>query len=541
MNKNKAILFFLLIFYLIGCEKPKEVKNNISDYNISTQLDTTDLFLECRMQLNWMNSSDSLIYEIPFLFKQDSLDNLINRVEINDTNCSFKAISKETGGEFDGFVLQLNDPIKPFQEARIFIDFKGDKADWFRDDVMIYSNVFPVLQYFKDGVFNPHFQVHSNYKVKLSYPTQYKAALSGVINSTDTLNGIVENNAIANNVPNYGVVLLKDVELLEDSISGIKIRSFYFKDDAKWGKKLLEYSKDIIQFYIDRLGFYPQSVISIVPGYSRPHGGWPICPNVVGIHRGIDLKKERAETHAHWIMAHEIGHQYWGFNYVLEPVNYPQWLGIGMGIFTDRFYTLNNIPDFNHSKAFSRSYLRAMKKGYNTTIMQTVDTLNKQGFDWNNALLHDKSFSVLQMLAYELGDTTFLDIYKYCLNNHQGINITLDMFKKDCERISKRNLDDFFSTWFFSNKYLDYQIDTVITNFKNGKYENEVRVGRVGNADISHVIIDVYIEGGEKKRTQISGTEEKVSFKLTTDKPINRVVLDPDLKLLLVNRKEWNK
>jgi len=141
--------------------------------------------------------------------------------------------------------------------------------------------------------------------------------------------------------------------------------------------------------------------LSIIPGCSKPYGGWSICPNISGIHRGIDLMKGKAETHAHWIMAHEIGHQYWGFNYVLEPTDYPMWFGISMGIYTDRMYSLKNNIDLNYSTYFSESYLKSISKGYNTTIMQTVDTLNKQKFDWNNAILHDKSYSVLRMLAYE--------------------------------------------------------------------------------------------------------------------------------------------
>ena len=264
----------------------------------------------------------------------------------------------------------------------------------------------------------------------------------------------------------------------------------------------LEYSKNIIEFYKDTLGFYPQPVLTIIPGYPNPYGGWPVCPNIVGIHRGIDLKKEKAETHAHWIMSHEIGHQYWGYNYVLEPLDYPQWFGIGMGIYTDRLYTLQNIPDFNHSKSFSVSYLQAMKKGYNTTIMQTVDTLNKQGFNWNNSIKHDKSFSVLQMLAYELGENKFFEIIKYCLENYKGINVTLEMFQSDCEAISKRDLNEFFQTWFFTNDYLEYQIDSVTTTFNSNQYENEIVINKIGNASISHVEIEVVLESGEKEKIQ---------------------------------------
>ncbi len=534
------IVILAASLFIVSCVKTQKEERNYSNYMIKAELDTANLSLSCSMKVEWYNNSDSIIYEIPFKFQLDSAKSLVESVMINNAGVDFKYVSKETSG-FDGFVLNLAKPVKSFQKAEISIDFKTKPNKYYRERMLFYSNGFPVLPYFENGKFNTHYQVHSNYEVKIIYPNHFSIATTGFIESRDTLNNNIEIRTLAKSVPSYGFILLKDILLKEDYSSGVLIRSFYFEDDAKWGVKLLEHSKNIIEFYKDTLGFYPQSVITIIPGAPKPYGGWPVCPNVVCIHRGIDLKKERAETHAHWIMSHEIGHQYWGYNYVLEPLNYPQWFGIGMGIYTDRLYTLQNIPDFNHSKSFSGSYLQAIKKGNNTTIMQTVDTLNKQGFDWNNSIKHDKSFSVLQMLAYELGEDTFFEIFKYCLENYKGVNVTLEMFKRDCETISNRDLDDFFQTWFFTNDYLEYQIEKVTTVLNNNQYKNEIVINKIGKANISHVEIEVILEGDEKKELQFDGCKQTDTLKITTKKSIEKIILDSDLKLLLVNRKDWNK
>ena len=173
--------------------------------------------------------------------------------------------------------------------------------------------------------------------------------------------------------------------------------------------------------------------------------------------------------------------------------------------------------------------------------MQTVDTLDKQGFDWYNSIKHDKSFSVLQMLAYEIGEDTFFKIFKYCLENYKGVNVTLEMFKRDCETISNRDLDDFFQTWFFTNDYLEYQIESVTTSSNNNQYDNEIVINKIGKANISHVEIKVILETDEIEKLHFDGLKQADSLKITTKKPINRIILDPDLKLLLVNRKDWNK
>jgi len=537
---NRIILILTVFVFLLSCQRTQKTKDTHSNYNITAKLDTTNLSLDCQMQVDWYNSSDLLISEIPFTFQLDSAKTLINKITVNEKVQNFNYVLTETNG-FEGFILKLFTPVRPSEKISISINFKTKPNDFFRERMLFYSEDFPLAQYFNNGKFIPFYQVHSDYEVKITYPKKFNIATTGQIEKTDTINNEIIVHTYAQSVPSYGFILLKNLMLKEDYSSGVMIRSFYFKDDSKWGEKLLEYSKNIIEFYVDTLGFYPQPILTIIPGYPKPYGGWPVCPNVVGIHRGIDLKKERAETHAHWIMSHEIGHQYWGYNYVLEPLNYPQWFGIGMGIQTDRLYTLQNIPDFNHSKSFSDSYLDAIKKGYNTTIMQTVDTLNKQDFDWNNSIEHDKSFSVLQMLAYEIGEETFFKILKYCLENYKGVNVTLEMFKKDCETISERNLDEFFQTWFFTNDYLEYQIDTVFTTLNNNQYHNEIRINKIGQTNISHVELEVVLDGNKKERIQFDGSKQTEMLKISTDKSISKIILDPNLKLLLVNRKDWDR
>lgn len=537
----KRIILILIVFvFMVSCKMTQKPIRALSNYTITAKLDTADLSLDCKMQVDWINTSDTLISEIHFNFLLDSAKTLIKNIKVNSEPQNFIYVSTKTHG-FEGFIVKLLAPISPNGNVSIHIDFKTQPNEYFNERMLFCTEDFPILQYFENGKFNQFYQVHSDYEVNLTYPSEFQIATTGQIKSIDTINSEIVINTSIKSVPSYGFVLLKDVMLKEDYSSGVLIRSFFFENDEKWGKKLLEYSKNIIEFYVDTLGFYPQPVLSIIPGYPKPYGGWPVCPNVVGIHRGIDLKKERAETHAHWIMSHEIGHQYWGFNYVLEPLDYPQWFGIGMGIHTDRLYSLKNIPDFNHSKSFSDSYLQAMKKGYNTTIMQKIDSLDNQKFDWNNSVEHDKSFSVLQMLSYEIGEDNYFTILKNCLENYKGVNVTLEMFKKDCETISKKDLDKFFQTWFFSNDYLEYQIDTVISTLNNDQFENEIRIKKIGSADISHIELEIIVEGHEKIRFKVDGVKPSESLDIKTEKPISKILIDPDLKLLLVNRKDWER
>ncbi len=536
--KNLTWLTVIITLFLVGCKQGPDEKPGKSRYEMQAVLDTSQLIMDCNLTIQWHNTSQTPVSEIPVKFMLDSGHTLLKKVLVNDQQPQVKYVSPEDQG-FEGFVMQVNTPLQPGSHADIKLNFKTAKNRYYRNRLLGFTEELPLIPYLNDNGFNPHFQVHSDYKVTVTYPELFKLASTGWIDYKETKGGLTTAKLEAQSVPWFGVIFLKDVLLKEATSAGVLIRSFYTEDDAKWGKKLLEYSKHIIKFYRDTLGFYPQKHIDILPGSNKPNGGWPICPNVVGIHRGLDLKGERAAGHAEWIMAHEIGHQYWGFNYVLEPLNYPQWFGIGMGIYTDWLYTVKYRVNKNHNTHFFYSYTKGVSDSLNTTIMQTVQSLDEQGFDWNNVIKHGKAWAVLRLLAYELGEEVFFQIFKHCLDNYGGINVTLEMFKQDCERISQRNLDDFFQTWFHTNDYLQYRI----VELKKGKSDSNSAVSftikKTGQAAFPNIDIDFVLENDQTIREQFDGSRKMNLIEKTFDAPVKEIRLDPDRKLPLVGQTGW--
>jgi hypothetical protein len=529
------IIFFSAGILILILSSSINATNQISQYNLDMRFDSTKLQMECKMNVIWNNYSNKKVTEIPFHFQLDSAKTLIIRFKVNNKQADIQFASKKTHG-FEGFILKLAKPIKENGHANIEIDFKTNKKDYYRDRILFFSEDIPLIPYFKEGNFIPYLQVHSNYNVKITYPTVFEIATTGFVKNKTIQNDLSTVQTEAKDVPSYGVVLFRDVIIKEINVAGnVLVRSIYFKDDEKWGKKLLNYAADIIQFYEDTLGFYPQPVLNIIPGGEKPKGGWPVCPNIVAIHRGIDLKGDGAESHAQWIMAHEIAHQYWGFNYILEPLNYPQWFGIAMAIYTDRLYSIKRNIQMDYRK-FLYTYLYGIYKGYNTTIMQKTDSLDKQGFDWNNIIMHGKSFTVLRLLAYEIGEDTFYKVFKNCLNNYKGVNVTFEMFQNVCENISNRDLDTFFQQWFYSNDFLEYKVDTVINETRDSIYHTEIKINKTGKADISEVEIAFKLSNGEIINQVFDGKAKQVVLRQDFKNPIEEVVLDPDFKLPLANK-----
>ena len=110
------------------------------------------------------------------------------------------------------------------------------------------------------------------------------------------------------------------------------------------------------------------------------------------------------------------------------------------------------------------------------------------------------------------------------------------MFKEHSERISNRELDTFFQQWFYSNDFLEYQIDTVIVETRDSMYHAEIEISKTGKADISEVEIAFKLRNDEIITRVFDGKAKQVVITQDFKNPIEEIVLDPDFKLPLANK-----
>ncbi len=535
---QRVLLLLVIVIFHHGFLIGQTLFDNYQ-YQIDLQYDSTNRQFSGDLQLSLNQIPDS-VNQLPFQFLLDSTNENSINVWINNKKSEYELKRKNKDG-FTGIVVNVKSVVSDSDSLNLRIKFKSiEHGDYFNNNQILFnSHWIPMLYFFGNNGFNINYQKHSDYKVNISYPKDFIIATSGLIIERIEVKGEVQIYTEAKDIPSYGLVMSRDF-LINDTISreGIIIRSYYYYIDKKWGNKLLEIAEDVIDFYIDTLGFYPQPILTIIPGANKPYGGWPVSPNIVCVHRGLDSKGDYALTHATWITAHEIGHQYWGFNYVLEPLNYPQWFGISMGIYTDWLYTKSRKIEQNYN-SFHNSYIKGFKKGHNTTVMQLTDSLNDQGFDWNNVIKHGKSFAILRMLSYEIGEEKFFEIFNECLKLYKGVNVTLDMFQDVCESATNTDLDWFFNQWYFTNDCLDFEVVDVKNLKKGDNFEISFIIQRKGNALASVIDYQLITENGESLYRVFNGRLDKNEIVIETESPIKEIVLDPDKKYPLINKRKW--
>jgi hypothetical protein len=101
------------------------------------------------------------------------------------------------------------------------------------------------------------------------------------------------------------------VDTLRNS-EGVDIRLYQLRGDSRFDAKVADYAVDVVRFYKRLFGFYPHPAVVMLPGSYRDGGGYSPASGFAVFHKVTGDYYERGYA------AHEIGHQYWGYDTVLD-------------------------------------------------------------------------------------------------------------------------------------------------------------------------------------------------------------------------------
>ncbi len=527
MRKQLCVLFIAALQIIDATAQNDQYKLNL---NMAVQAKTA--VAAGILEISWKIPSGTNTIPIAFDHVQP-LQNLIKKISVNNSTATFKD-SKSDG--VNGFEITSPTALLKDQKATIIITFQTDtiRFDNSMNFLPAVDKWIPMVPLYREGKFWWKEKGLKDFSADISLPKEYKAATTGMIRKEEIKNNIRYLNTDVKDVTEYGICISDKFITEETDANGTKIISYFFEDDAKWGRKLLEMAKDVVLFYKKEIGFYPSAQMSILPGVNRPIGGYPISANMFVIHRGLDQK---GDNFANWIIAHELGHYYWGFGYILSDHTYTGWFGLSMGLSTDWLYSNYKGLDLSVYD-FHIRYMAGYLAGYNTTILQPEEKLDKDGFDYNNVISHGKSFTVIRMLESIVGKEIFLKIFREFISKYKGRSVDYATFKRICEQISGKNLEWFFHEWYETNAAVDYRISrTKTTVNKNGKLNVTCNLSRYGEA-VMPLDIEVAAAGKTFYKTQLEGSFKDTAIYFETDNVPFEITLDPEKKLPLVERYE---
>jgi len=211
-------------------------------------------------------------------------------------------------------------------------------------------------------------------------------------------------------------------------IHDISIISVSEKENSKWMAKIHSNAEKALNFYIELFGFYPFSSLTILEGDSDCGGGYPQNEGVIIVHKK-PMDSRNVESSWKWIVAHEIGHMYWGY-YVFdgEPRKNSKlgWVTKGLGLYFDYLFLVKEKLEFPIHTQMEAQYFRAKKSGQPVSFNLTEKQKRTLTFDYNMVVDHGKSFYIVKKIAELLGSEKFLDICKGILVDYASKEITIE-------------------------------------------------------------------------------------------------------------------
>ena len=363
-----------------------------------------------------------------------------------------------------------------------------------------------------------------DYDVRLQVPEGYTVATSGRYDSKASLYK-------AQGIREFGLFIGKGYESAEADAGDVHVHAVFTAKGRPCAELLVKTAADVIGFYRQQFGFYPQRSFSIVPGADAPMGGYPPATALVVIH-GQERLSERPEAFWRWITAHEIGHMYWS-NYVVGQGPDPlTWLMIGLGIHADREYRrARGIK--SEAIRLEEDYVSGVKEGLDTTMDVTDEQLNAIHWDFNNTVEHGKSTAMLNALESYLGAETFAHIYGRCLKEYAGKQLGWREFQRISELESGQDLDWFFEEWVRSSGSANYRVAGQECSPAGALFNCTVRVERL-NLMRMPVTVAARFEDGSQQLAQTERLADLDELKFQAKSPLKEVTLEPDAAVALV-------
>ncbi|MEO6850901.1 MAG: M1 family metallopeptidase [Mucilaginibacter sp.] len=442
IRKFFAVHFCLFIAYSSFAQSPGAVID-VQHYNFAIKLTDANDTIKGKADIDVKFLKDAGSFSID-LVKQNNTGKgmLVSSIIENGANVSFQ---QETD------VVTITDPAKSGSEHIYTITYSGIPAD----GLIISTNKFGHRTFFGDNWPN---RAHNwlpcvddiadkaTVDFVVTAPDHYQVVANGLKVSEEALPGnlkvthwkestVLPTKVMVIGVANFAIDHTGDIK-------GIPVYTYVFPENKDMGFSSYAVAKDILAYYIDKLGPYAFEKLANVQSKTI-FGGMENAGCIFYFENSVGDKGIEA------LMAHEIAHQWFG-DAASEKSFSHLWLSEGFATFMTNVYLeskygaglLKSRLEKDRKKVFQ------FEKERNTPI---VDTTAKGNYmDLLNANSYEKGGWVLHMLRRKLGDAAFWKGIRAYYAKYDGSNANTDDLRTIMEQASGQNLEQFFKQWLFT-------------------------------------------------------------------------------------------
>ena len=231
-----------------------------------------------------------------------------------------------------------------------------------------------------------------------------------------------------------------------------RVDAFYSESAAKW-KQMVRYEQHAITFLSEYTGIpYPWPHMTAVE--SGAMGGGMEYPMMTLIGH---YNQQRSDSNLYHVTAHELSHM-WQPMIVSSDERRHAWIDEGAATFYENQASKDFFPGVNFEVRDHLSYFEVARSGHEAEIMRWSYL---QHFNAYGVASYEKPASLLAALRGVLGEETFLRAYRTFLSEWAYKHpYPWDLFNT-FERVSGRNLDWFWRSWYYETWTLDHAVASV--------------------------------------------------------------------------------
>jgi aminopeptidase N len=508
-NKRSIIAILLLLFLLIGyygisriniSKEIKSERDNIFKDNITTSIkeesstvvfkgernlykmdlafNTDDKIVKGKQIVNIKNRYNTSLKELVFHLYPDSYNSAetkpsiggtaktLRKDEIGDIKIdSLKVNGEDSKYTEDNQVLKfsLSKELKPGEDLEIAMDFtlkipRGRDRLSYQNNQYSLTNWYPILSIYdeKTGLwdetpFHPvgesNYSDSSDYKVSITVPRGMGVVTTGVKTSQAEEKSMDKLTFEASNNRDFVLFLSKDYKLLSKEVEGIRVNSYYMKEETT-AKRMLDLAEESLKYFNKTFGKYPFPEYDVVETYLE--GGAMEYPTVtqMGPYRYLDTEyKEDNLTFFDEAVVHETAHQWWystvGNNEFKEPILDESFTAYSTAMFFESLYG-EYTP-----QGVKGAFLSAPIKNA-TPIYRSTDK-----FTWNDfgKIVYRMGPVVLEDLRSQVGQDKFTDIFRTYYERYKYKNATFEGFLEVINEKCGRDVSEYVRNAFTSPNY----------------------------------------------------------------------------------------
>ena len=369
--------------------------------------------------------------------------------------------------ELDNTALRIDlaQPLKPGDAIEFEMNYTAqvpaedvaigyNRFGW-HDQVLTLPGFYPLIPVYDDEGWNVEaapaqgdtvFSDTALYRVKITAPSDQVVVTSGtcsLVKGSEPAQGFQTVQCVSGPMRDFMIAMSADYAVKSDVVDGVKLNSYYLKEDAEAGASVSEALAAVVKSYDQRIGAYPFSELDVVA--TPTTAGGIEYPGLVVI---ADSLYKQESSFREIVVAHEVAHQWWyslvGNDQIDEP-----WLDESFAQFTTALYYRDRYGAVAMQsyveQALTALYDRVKGTDQDKRADLPVGAYSEKQY---SPIVYGKAALFFNALYEALGDAKFNQFMQdYFQTYRYGVAYPQDLFAVAAKYVGQAKLDELVKEW----------------------------------------------------------------------------------------------